>query len=298
MLAVLGFLIKMVQILTRDHNKSLWLFFYFTLFSTYNPNKLYYLNKFDHGLKFEIFWMLKNIYCLLAETSFNKNFSKKYFSTKKFKFFSLVYFRDMFQKYWNPNLPLLWKKGENFTSKIEGTALLKLWEIIFRELVFEELNLPFEYSELDLKTFSLANIDPNDTRYYWKTWRLYLIGLSTHDGKISRNNNKKFYKNFSEIPTSEIKNDVLLSLKKQVLAQFLFWKEKLIKLGENGCLFYNIHKMLNLNSNFLNFSSKINDFLKQVELSKNDTDFPVHVPTIDWFVKETKKYFFSNCSVK
>lgn len=46
--------------------------------------------------------------------------------------------------------------------------------------------------------------------------------------------------------------------------------------------------------NFLNFSPKINDFLKQVELSKNDTEFPVHAPTIDWFIEETKKYFFSN----
>lgn len=46
--------------------------------------------------------------------------------------------------------------------------------------------------------------------------------------------------------------------------------------------------------NVANFAPKINQFLKEVSLAKNDTDFPVDHKTIDWFIEETKKYFFSN----
>lgn len=241
----------------EDFFKNQRLFFSPLMDSSYSPDKYYYIDKFDHGLKFEILWILENVFRLFAEQSFCKKFSKKYFSSKKFKFYSNVYFMAMFEKYWNPNLPLLRKKGEKYISKVEGWALLNLWEIIFWELVFENLNLPFKYSFQDLKIFALANIDPYDKRFNWKTWRFYLLGVSVHDGKISFDPNQKFYQNFSQIPSWEIKNNILLSIKKQILAQFLFWKDKLINLAEKGLLFYHLDKIPNKNLAFYLLNTKV-----------------------------------------
>jgi len=78
-----------------------------------------------------------------------------------------------------------------------------------------------------------------------------------HDGRISFDTNQKYYKTFSDIPTSDIKNDILLNLKKQVLAQFLFWKEKLIKLASSGSLLYDFNKLTLNNTNFFILKNKI-----------------------------------------
>lgn len=88
----------------------------------------------------------------------------------------------MFIKYRNPNLPLLRKSGENYTPKIEGRSLLKIKEILYRELVFERLGKNYSYSSQELKIFKLAGINTLDPRYYWPTRKLYLLELSDHDG--------------------------------------------------------------------------------------------------------------------
>jgi len=93
------------------------------------------------------------------------------------------------------------------------------------------LNITYNYNSNDIKIFSLANVDPYDKRFYWKTRRLYILGLSVHDGRISFDINQKFYRNFSQLPDLSVKNTINFSLKKQILAQFLFWKEKLIQLA-------------------------------------------------------------------
>jgi hypothetical protein len=75
----------------------------------------------------------------------------------------------MFIKYRNPNLPLLRKRGENFTPRVEGRSLLKIKEILYRELVFERLGKIYSYSPQELKIFKLAGIITTDPRYFWPT---------------------------------------------------------------------------------------------------------------------------------
>ncbi len=215
-------------------------FFYSSFYSIYNPDKLSTLNRFDYQIKFDILRILKNSYWLTTEFSFFKLSTKTYFNSKNFKLFSLLYFWDMFIKYRNPNLPLLWKRGENFTPKIEGRSLLKIREILFWELVFEHLGKNYFYSAQELKMFKLAGINTMDPRYYWPTWKLFLLNLSDHDGRIAPATQTTFFWTFSDIPTVELKNNVLFPLKKKLLAQFLHWREIFLKLAFEGKIMYDI----------------------------------------------------------
>jgi hypothetical protein len=47
-------------------------------------------------------------------------------------------------------------------TKVEGTAFLKVREIIFRQLVFEEIGSFYQFSESDMNFFYRANLDPYD----------------------------------------------------------------------------------------------------------------------------------------
>lgn len=227
-----------------------YLFFYSNPWIIYNPGKLPFLNKFDYNLRFEIYRALRNVYCLLAESSFSKNYLKFYFSTKKFKFYSLVYFWDMFKKYRNPNLPLPRRRGESFVTKVEGTALLKVWEIIFWQLVLEEVGLTYQFSNSDLNFFYRANIDPQDPWYFWPTRRFNILGFSSHDGWIYTDIPKKFFRDFSEIPSTEIKPETNASFKKQILAQYLHWKNILLKLIKEQRLIYHISSIFTKDNYF------------------------------------------------
>ena len=267
-----------------------WLFFYSSLRTIYDPSRLSDIDKFDHNLRFEIYRALRNVYCLLSEDSFFTNYSKMYFSPKKFKFFSLVYFRDMFKKYWNPNLPLTRRRGESMPAKVEGTALLGVREIIFWELVFEELGLKYKFSNNDLKTFYKANIDPNDPWYYWPTWRFHILGFASHDGRIFSNPNQRFFKDFSELPGYEITSRINFSNKKKILAQYLYWRDVLLLMVWENWLFFDIssYYLMNFNSKIIylnkldhsiSFWHKIvNNYIQyKLKKSSNETifDFPI-----------------------
>ena len=154
----------------------------------YYPNGATFLKKFSFLLKFDATRALKMIHRLLEEGSYPEiNYSKKYFSSKNFKFFELVIFWDMFTKYVDPNKPLKKSWKPNPFPQIWGDALLRVKDIIFKELVFDHLGKVYEYTPLDYRNFELAEINPFDSKYYWPTWRLFILGLSLHNGWIYKN---------------------------------------------------------------------------------------------------------------
>jgi hypothetical protein len=181
---------------------------------------------------------LKNIYSLLATNSFPTDYLWKFFSKKKFKYFSLTFFWDMFKKYRDPNLPLLWRWGDNYTAQLEGSSLLQARNLIFKQLVLEDLGYNYVYTTLEVKTFKTAGIDPHDWRFFWKTWRLFIINMSDHDGLIAPPTQKIFFRKFSDIPTTEVPNNVIFNLTWWITAQFLYWKKAFITLSNQHKLLY------------------------------------------------------------
>jgi len=78
---------------------------------------------------------------------------------------------------------------------------------------------------------------------------MYISGLSKHDGQYS-NPSKTFYRNFSQIPTLEVKPQILFNLKKKIIAQFLHWKDIFLELASNNRLIYNISETKNFKFKF------------------------------------------------
>lgn len=277
-------------------------FFKTSYFLIYNPDKFSYINKFDHNIRFDVLRGLKNVYRLLAEQSFFYNNIKFYFSIKKFKFFTTTYFKSMFKFYRNPNLPLAKKWGENYTAKQEGTSLLLVRDIIYRQLVVESLNLNYKFSLDELAIFKIANIDPSDPSFFWPTWRLYLIGISTHDGWIT-STKLNFYRSFSEIPTSEIKIQILNKLKKLILAQFLYWKEIYLDLAKNNKLVYNYNETKNFKFNYstilfndFNFkqnNTQLNEFINKKFFQQSSITI-TQIPTPTHYFGTTNTFFKKN----
>lgn len=171
-------------------------------YSFYNPASSKNIATFDHVIKFDILWALNHVFRLYVEKSFNTKYLKRYFSTNKLKGLTSIYFKDLFIKYWSPNLPLLWWKGSSFTPKQEGSLMLKAWEIIFRQMVFEELGEEYEFSSYECRIFKWLDIDPFDTNFYWPTHRLYLLGLSAYDGRILNESTDFFIWNYNELGIS------------------------------------------------------------------------------------------------
>lgn len=214
-------------------------YFSFSLNVNYYPDESPRLTRFKTEYKFIIMWALHNVYRLLVENSFLFFWLHPYFTEKKLKYFSNIFFKKMFEKFINPNLPLKWKKKENFISKQQGTALLQIWQLILKQLTFEIRKINYQFSDDELKFFSKALVDPLDANYHWPTWRLFLLGTSYHDGKIS-NSNSSFFWSFNQIPTSKnIDKKSFFFCKKLILAQFVFWKSLFLKLILDNKLIFN-----------------------------------------------------------
>ncbi len=217
--------------------------FNFSFITTYNPGRLGYLTKFDNNLKLEILFCLNNVFRLFIEDSFSKNYLRKYFSQKKFKYYSLIFFWDMFEYFWNPNLPLKRQKGERYLTRTQGNALLQAREIIFRELAMESLGLPHFFSELELQIFWKAGLDPFDSRYHWPLRWLFILNISNHDGRIikflqTKVKKKIWNKNFFFLTWVSI--SVFLNLKKKFLFQIFFWKKLFLRFFFKKKLFLNL----------------------------------------------------------
>lgn len=278
--------------------------FQFSLNVTYYPDEFSELPWFNTSFKFVIMWALNNIYRLLVENSFLIFWLHPYFTEKKLKYFSNIFFKKMFEKFINPNLPLKRKKGENFISKQQGTALLQIWQLILKQLTFETLKINYQFSDDEIKIFDKALIDPFDFSYYWPTWRLFLLGVSYHDGKISKPNSIFFW-SFNQIPISnDIDKKSFFFCKKLILSQFIFWKSAFLELILNNKLIYNPNSINNssfwclvLNKFDINNDIyKSNFFLKEFvqnkfSSSKIDVVWVVNIPIPTHYLG-TSEFFF------
>lgn len=207
--------------------------------TTYTRGKASDIPKFDYGFKFDILRVLHQVYCIISQGSFYRHYLWKQYSYWWFKFFSILFFWDMFQKYWSPNLPLLKWKGDNYTPEQEGWMLLKSRNLIFKQLFYESIDYQYKFSEDELNIFNIAGIDPFDKWYFWPTRRLFLLGVSEHDGRIAPETQIFFFKKFSDIPQLTLRPGIILSLKKRIVAQFLYWWQILIDLLLNNKLLFN-----------------------------------------------------------
>lgn len=191
-------------------------------------------------------WILQNFFWLYVEKSFTWHYLKKYFSYKKLKFLTLIYFWDLFKKYWSPNLPLLRRRGSNFVPKEEGSAILKAREIIFKQLVFEELGLDYVFSKYEFWIFEKLNIDPFDKNYYWPTRRLYILDLSWHNGRILRETAHLFIKDQEQLINSVSKKPTIIksptstfsALTILIIKQFYYWWTKFLILLLKKWIFF------------------------------------------------------------
>ena len=209
----------------------------YRLRESYSPTKFSTLPKFDISLKFEFFRFIKKFFFFLKFKPLEHKYVKFFFSFKQLKLFSIKIVEAFFSKFINPNKPLTWKKSERLISKKRGLAFLRIWKIIYWQLVYESFNEVFFFTKRELKLLKLAEINPFDSWYYWPTRWLNLLNLSIFSGKLST---------WSKITipyTNYYAKHFLLVVERElwlkIFLQLLFWRSQLIGQIDLNLLFHN-----------------------------------------------------------
>ena len=233
--------------------------------------------KFPFSIKFDFLWTMSHLLSFYNFSSFGLFYVKLYFSEKNFKLINKLVFKEFFTIFVNHNKPFVWRKGKKYVGKQKGTAYVLIWRAIYRQIFYEAIGEPFKFNLDEKKFFQLAEIDPNDPKYYWPTWRLNLIGLSTHSGKIS---NRFLFEKKTIIDKFEhFKLIIEKNFWFKILKQIFFWRELLLDLLINNWIYFDLENFL---SNDLN--KKFNNFLPVAFFGWKNTFFSENFI----FLEETK----------
>lgn len=228
------FLYSKLDVVLDPYFKSIANTFFYK--NVYTVGIIKNFTKFSFIIKFDFFWSMSSVISFYNFSSFGLFLAKIFFSEKKFKFINKLVFKDFFTYFMNYNKPFVWWKGKRYIGKKWGTALVLIWWAIFWQIFYENLGVPFEFSFDEKKNFKIAEVDPNDDWYYWPTWRLNLLGLSTHSGKISAN----FTFEKKEIVDwfDHIKRVIEKFIWFWIFKQIYIWRSKLLELFQKNWLIF------------------------------------------------------------
>ena len=228
------------DIVLDPYFKSIALVFYHK--TVYSTGPLKNFTKFSFTIKFDFLRIMSHILSFYNFSSFGMFYVKLFFSENKFKLLNKIIFWEFFTPFINHNKPFVWKKGKKYIGKQQGTALILIWWAIFWQIIYENMNLPFQFTQTEMKNFWLAEVDIYDNNYYWPTRWLNLLGLSTHSGKKSESH--QFIENNTLIWFKYFKSILEKNFWFKILKQIFFWKEIFIKLIIDDWLFFDVEDLI------------------------------------------------------
>ena len=232
----------------KNLSKSTYFYSNFELlYSNLIENSLLEIAKYKNPfyIKFDVLNIFHIFFRLFLEKPFSTNFWATYFTTKRFELYSLFFTNNFFLRFENPNKPLKWSKKEKTLTIKKQYIFYQIKKYILKQLVYQWLGVNYSFNSKELNDFKILKINPNDGNFYWPTRRLFLIGLSEHDGWIW-SNNTAYYSSLDNLPTLDPPTTEDLNIKFAIMKQLVFWWYKLLSFLKNHLLISDFTCMWNL----------------------------------------------------